>query len=65
MNQSPRIKPTLINGGDANPKAVEELTEKTGADRWGLRSANLGVGSADLAQCQVGPTFDGTPSRVF
>jgi hypothetical protein len=23
VNQSPRIKPTLINGEDANPKAVE------------------------------------------
>jgi hypothetical protein len=26
INQSPRIKPTLINGGDTIPKAVEELT---------------------------------------
>jgi hypothetical protein len=65
MNQSPQIKPTLINGEDANPKAVENHHTKTEADWWGPRSADLGVGSADLAQCQVGPPFGGSPSRVF
>jgi hypothetical protein len=55
MNQNPRIKPTLINDEDAIPKAIEEPTEKTEADRWAPRSIDLGVGSADLAQCQVGP----------
>jgi hypothetical protein len=42
MNQSPHIKPTLINGEDANPKTVENrLAEE--ADRWDpLGSADLG-----------------------
>jgi hypothetical protein len=43
MNQSPQIKPTLINGDDANPKAVEELTSKREADRWAPESAILGL----------------------
>jgi hypothetical protein len=51
MNQSPRIKPTLINGEDGNPKAVENRHEELMADRWAPRSVDLGVGSADLAQC--------------
>jgi hypothetical protein len=33
MHQSPRIKPTLINGEDANPKAVENRLAKE-VDRW-------------------------------
>jgi hypothetical protein len=50
MNQSPQIKPTLINGEDANAKAVENrLAEE--ADRWDpLRSADLGG-------FQVGPLW--------
>jgi hypothetical protein len=41
MNQSPQIKPTLINSEDANPKAVENrLAEE--ADRWDP------IGLADL-----------------
>jgi hypothetical protein len=44
MNQSPQIKPTLINGEDANPKPVENrLVEE--ADRWDpLGSIDLGWG---------------------
>jgi hypothetical protein len=65
MNQSPRIKLTLINGEDANPKAVENRYEELVADRWAPRSVDLGLGSTDLAQCQVSPPFGGSPSGVF
>jgi hypothetical protein len=48
MHRSPRIKPSLINGEDKNPKAVENQLVKE-ADRWNP------PGSADLDECQVGP----------
>jgi hypothetical protein len=48
MNQSPQIKPALINGEDANPKAVENGLAKE-ADRWDP------LGLADLGGFQVGP----------
>jgi hypothetical protein len=54
----PSIKPTSIKGRDANPKAVENRHAKVLADRGTHRSA-------DLPLWQVGPTFGGTPSRVF
>jgi hypothetical protein len=44
MNQGPRIKPTSINGNDANHKAVDELAYKRVDDRWTPRSADLGWG---------------------
>jgi hypothetical protein len=63
MNQSHQIKPTLINGEDANSKAVENRLEEE-ADRWGL------LGSADLEWGR--PTwvasrwpFGGLSSHVF
>jgi hypothetical protein len=50
MNQSPQIKSTLINGEDANPKAVENrLAEET--DRWDP------LGSVDLGGFQVAPLW--------
>jgi hypothetical protein len=65
MHQSPRIKPTSIKGGDTTFKAVENRLVKAVADRWDHKSADLGVGLADLPLWQVGPIFDGTPSRVL
>jgi hypothetical protein len=50
MNQSPQIKPTLINGEDANPKAVENRLAKE-ANRWDP------LGLLDLACFQVGPLW--------
>jgi hypothetical protein len=44
MNQSPRIKPTSIKGGDANPKAVENRRAKVVANRGNHRLADLGWG---------------------
>jgi hypothetical protein len=43
MNESPQIKSTLINGEDANPKAMEEPMKEREADRWALASADLGL----------------------
>jgi hypothetical protein len=47
MNQSPRIKPTSIKGGDANPKAVENRCAKVVADRGTHRLADLGWGQSN------------------
>jgi hypothetical protein len=55
----------FINGVDWTSMAVGEPTLEAEVDRWTHRSADLGVGSADLALCQIGPTFGGTPSRIF
>jgi hypothetical protein len=52
MNQSPQIKPTLIDREDANPKVVENrLADET--NRWDP------LGSADLGGFQVGPPLVG------
>jgi hypothetical protein len=44
MNQSPWIKPTLIKGGDANRKAVENRCAKVVANRGTHRLTDLGWG---------------------
>jgi hypothetical protein len=65
MHQSPRIKPTLINGGYATPKAVENQRSKA-ATKWDQAGlTDLGVGSADPALCQVGPSFRWLSSRLL
>jgi hypothetical protein len=51
MNQSPRTKPTLINGVDTIFKPVEDRRTKVEADGGGPRSASHEVGPVDLAQC--------------
>jgi hypothetical protein len=55
MHQSPRIKPTLINGGYATPKAVENRHAKAATEWDQARSADLGVGPAGPVLCQVPP----------
>jgi hypothetical protein len=55
----------LSNDVDWTSMAVGESLSKL-ADKWAQgRLVDLGVGSAELAQCQVGPSFGGLPSRVF
>jgi hypothetical protein len=51
MHQSPRIKSTLINGGCATPKAVENRRTKVAAKWDQAGSADLGVGPAGAALC--------------
>jgi hypothetical protein len=61
MNRGPRIKLTWINGGNANPKAVENRLAKE-ADKWDP------LALADLGPCQVGPPLEGrhlVSSRSF
>jgi hypothetical protein len=65
MHQSPRIKLTLIKGGDTIFKVVENRLAEAVADRWDHRSTDLEVGLADLPLWQVGPIFGGTPSCVL
>jgi hypothetical protein len=55
----------LINGGYATPKAVENRRAKVAAKWDHAGSANLGVGLASLALCQVGPSFGWLSYRVF
>jgi hypothetical protein len=65
MHQSHRIKPTLINGGYATPKEVENRCTKA-ATKWDqARLVDLGVGSVGPTLCQVGPSFGWLFSRVF
>jgi hypothetical protein len=68
MNQSPRIKLTLINGIDAILKAVDDRHTKA-ADKW-ARGWPTGQGARPTshALCQVGPPSVGhllMSSRVF
>jgi hypothetical protein len=65
MNQSPRIKPTLMNGEDTNPKAVENRRAKEAVIGLWPRSVDLGPRSADPPWCPIGPSFGGSPSRVL
>jgi hypothetical protein len=45
--------------------AVGEFLLKL-ADKWAPgRSVDLGVGLANLVQCQVAPSFGGSPYHVF
>jgi hypothetical protein len=65
MNQSSRIKLTMINGEDANPKTVEEPTQKWAMIGLWARSANLGPRSTDPPWWPIDPGFGGSPSRVL
>jgi hypothetical protein len=68
MHQSPRIKPTLINGGYATPKAVENRRAKAAAKWDQARSVDLGWGRPALPYARWAPPLGGYPlmsSRVF
>jgi hypothetical protein len=54
---SPQIKMTLSNDGDWISMAVGNLHNEEGLTSWSHRSADLGVGLANLPLWQVGPFF--------
>jgi hypothetical protein len=64
MNQSSQIKPTLINGEDANPKAVENrLAEE--ANMWDHLGQPTWGGVDQPGWLPGGPPFGGSSFRVF